>query len=208
MRAAATFSFLYTLAYVAAAGDAQTKGSLERLFNVRGGAQQSRFIGGSQVVSQRVAQALGARVRLGTPVRRVTQSAQGVTVVSDSASVNARRVVIAVPPPMAARIDYDPLLPAARDQLLQRMPMGALMKVEAVYPTPFWRPAGLTGQFLTTSGPVGYAFDNSPPDGSLGVLAGFVAATKLRRYGVMTNPRRVAMRCSRSTPRCSVTTDT
>ena len=167
-------------------GRRQTKGSLERLFNVRGGAQQSRFIGGSQRRRSGWPRLWAPGCGSATPVRRITQSAQGVTWSPTRSSVNARRVVVAVPPPMAARIDYDPLLPAARDQLLQRMPMGALMKVEAVYPTPFWRGAGLTGQFLTTSGPVGYAFDNSPPDGSLGVLAGFVGGDQLRRYGVMT----------------------
>jgi monoamine oxidase len=178
-------SFLYTMAYVAAAGNATNRGTFERLFNVRGGAQQSRLIGGSQLVAQRVAAALGTRVRLGTPVRRITQTDTGASVVSDQLTVAAQRVVVAVPPTLAARIDYTPLLPAARDLLTQRMGMGALMKVEAVYPTPFWRASGLTGQFLTTSGPVGYAFDNSPPDGSLGVLAGFVGGTQNLRYGPM-----------------------
>jgi monoamine oxidase len=41
----------------------------------------------------------------------------------------------------------------------------------------------LTGQFLTVGGPVGYAFDNSPPDGSLGVLAGFVGGTQNLKWG-------------------------
>ncbi|MDT4910328.1 MAG: monoamine oxidase [Pseudonocardiales bacterium] len=171
-------SFLYTLAYVAAAGNASTPGTLERLFNVRNGAQQSRFVGGSQQVPLRVAAALGSRVHLSTPVRRITQTATGVTVTSDQLTVQAKRVVVAVAPPLAARITYAPLLPAARDMLTQRMPMGALMKAEAVYPTPFWRSQGLTGQFLTTSGPVGYAFDNSPQDGSKGVLAGFVGGAQ------------------------------
>jgi monoamine oxidase len=57
---------------------------------------------------------------------------------------------------------------------MQRTFMGQLMKVEAIYPTPFWRAAGLTGQFVTVGGPVCYSFDNTPSDGSLGVLAGFV----------------------------------
>jgi monoamine oxidase len=61
--------------------------------------------------------------------------------------------------------------------------MGALMKVEAVYPTPFWRSANLTGQFLTVGGPVGYSFDNSPPDGVPGVLAGFVGGAQNLKWG-------------------------
>lgn len=176
-------SFLFVLAYVAAAGNAQNPGTLERLFNVRGGAQQSRFRGGSQLIAQRMARALGGRVHLDTPVRRIVQTDRGVLVVSDRVHVRAHRVIVAVPPALAQRIDYAPLLPPARDQLLQRMPMGALMKVEAVYRTPFWRKAGLTGQFLTVGGPVGYSFDNSPPDGSVGVLAGFVGGAQNLNWG-------------------------
>ena len=75
---------------------------------MRDGAQQSRFVGGSQLVPQRVAAALGSRVRLGTPVRRITQTATGVTCPSDALTVQAQRVVVAVPPPLAARIQYAP----------------------------------------------------------------------------------------------------
>lgn len=38
-------SFLFVLAYVAAAGNATNPGTFERLFNVRGGAQLSRLDG-------------------------------------------------------------------------------------------------------------------------------------------------------------------
>jgi monoamine oxidase len=176
-------SFLFVLAYVAAAGDATHPGTFERLFNVRGGAQQSRLIGGSQIVAQKVAADLGARVHLSTPVRTISQTPTGVTVAGDAMTVSARHVVVAVPPALAARIDYAPVLPAARDLLTQRLAMGALMKVEAVYPTPFWRAAKLTGQFLTVGGPVGYSFDNSPPDGTPGVLAGFVGGTQNQIWG-------------------------
>ena len=176
-------SFLFVLGYVAAAGDATHTGTFERLFNVRDGAQQSRLAGGSQLVAQRVAAALGPAVRLDAPVRAIARDDSGVTVTADGIAVQAKHVVVAVPPALAARIEYDPLLPAARDLLTQRLAMGALMKVEAVYPTPFWRAAGLTGQFLTVGGPVGYAFDNSPPDGSPGVLAGFVGGTQNLAWG-------------------------
>jgi monoamine oxidase len=176
-------SFLFVLAYVAAAGDATHPGTFERLFNVRGGAQQSRLVGGSQIVAQKVAAALGDRVHLSAPVRRIEQTPTGVTVTSDALTVTAEQVVVAVPPALAARIDYAPLLPPARDLLTQRLAMGALMKVEAVYPTPFWRSANLTGQFLTVGGPVGYSFDNSPPDGTPGVLAGFVGGAQNLKWG-------------------------
>jgi len=176
-------SFLHVLAYVAGAGDAGAKGTFERLFNVRGGAQQSRFVGGSQEVALRVAAALGDRVKLNARVRSISQTDSGVTVTADGLTATGQYVVVAVPAPLAGRLDYDPLLPTARDQLTQRASMGALMKVEAVYPTPFWRSAKLTGQFLATGGPIGYSFDNSPPDGSIGVLAGFVGGDQNLHWG-------------------------
>jgi monoamine oxidase len=185
-------SLLFTLAYVSAAGDETQRGTFERLFNVRGGAQQSRFVGGSQLVAERVSAELGDRVLLSTPVRQISHSDAAVVVHSDSWTVTAQHAIVSVPPPLAARIDYDPLLPTARDQLMQRLAMGALMKVEAVYPTPFWRKEKLTGQFLTTGGPVGYAFDNSPPDGSVGVLAGFVGGTQNLTYGALSFEQRRA----------------
>lgn len=179
----ADLSFLFVLAYVAAAGDESNSGTVERLFNVRGGAQQTRLVGGSQRIAQRVAAALGGRVRLSTPVRKIARTSTGVTVSADGLTVHAKRVIVAVPPPLAARIEYAPLLPAARDMLTQRLAMGALMKVEAIYPKPFWRAKKLTGQFVTVGGPVCYAFDNSPPDGTPGVLAGFVGGTQNHIWG-------------------------
>ncbi len=47
---------------------------------------------------------------------------------------------------------------------------------------------------MTTSGAAGYAFDNSPPDGSLGVLAGFVGGAQNLLYGPMSlGQRRTAV---------------
>ncbi len=185
-------SFLYVLGYIASAGNASNKGTFERLFDVRNGAQQSRFIGGSQQISIRVAAGLGDRVILNRPVRSIRYSGGTATVYADGLEVAAKRVVVALPPPLAGKIDYFPLMPTARDQLTQRTAMGALMKVEAVFPTPFWRSEKLTGQFLTTSGPIGYSFDNSPPDGSRGVLAGFVGGDQNLRYGAMSPADRKA----------------
>jgi monoamine oxidase len=54
--------------------------------------------------------------------------------------VQARRVIVG-PSALAGRIEYDPPLPAARDQLTQRMPMGSVIKL-AVYDEPFWQDEG------------------------------------------------------------------
>src|SRR5262249_42057559 len=73
-------------------------------------------------------------------------------------------------------------LPASRDQLTQRVPMGSVIKCQAVYGAPFWREAGLTGQATSDTGPVKVTFDNSPPDGSPGVLLGFIEGEDARAW--------------------------
>ena len=56
--------------------------------------------------------------------------------------VKAKRVIVADPPTLAARISYHPRLPFQRDQLTQRLPQGTLIKATAVYDEPFWRDDG------------------------------------------------------------------
>ncbi len=76
-------SLLYVLFYIAASGDATHPGSFERNFDTRGAAQESRFVGGAQLIALRVAKRLGQRVVLRSPVRRIVQHRGGVRVVSD-----------------------------------------------------------------------------------------------------------------------------
>jgi monoamine oxidase len=70
------------------------------------------------------------------------------------------------------------------------MPMGALMKCDAVYEKPFWRDADLSGSGLNTKGAVRTSFDNSPPDGSVGVLLSFVGGSVWDKYGNMPRAER------------------
>ncbi len=178
-------SLLFVLFYIASSGNEKNPGSFERNFNTRKGAQQDRFIGGSQTIALRIAAHLGKHVRLSTPVREITQGRGHVTVRSDHLTVRARRVVVAVPPALAGRIAYEPLLPFERDQLTQRYGQGTLTKVAAVYPRPFWREEGLTGTAVSATGPVTATFDDSPPGGSPGVVFGFVGGDNARTYNVM-----------------------
>jgi monoamine oxidase len=171
-------SLLHVLFYIHSAG------SLERLFDTEGGAQQDRFVGGSQRVAIRMAEELGPeRLILGQPVRTVRHGTDGVLVEATGTAVRARRAVVAIAPPLAARIAYDPPLPGFRDQLTQRMPLGTVVKCMAIYDDPFWRQEGLSGQALSDPGPVRLTYDNSPPDGSPGVLLGFLEGARARELG-------------------------
>jgi monoamine oxidase len=113
-----------------------------------------------------------------------------VTVVSDAITVSAKRVVVAIPPTLAGRISYDPILPFQRDQLTQRYGQGTLTKVTAVYDEPFWRASGLTGSAVTTGFPINISYDDSPPGGRPGVAFGFVGGDNARRYAAMNAPAR------------------
>ena len=112
----------------------------------------------------------------GTPVREIEWEGAGAEVRAPGHQVRVRRVVLAVPPPLAARIRFWPGLPAERDQLTQRMPMGWTIKVNVVYDEPFWRAEGLSGQANSDLRPLGTVFDNTPPSGRPGVLVGFLEA--------------------------------
>ena len=178
-------SLLFTLFYIAASGDARHPGTFQRNFNTRGGAQQDRFVGGSQRIPLKLAEQIKASVFLNCPVRSIAHHRSGVRVVSDGGTVNARRVIVAVPPALAGRIAYAPALPFQRDQLTQRYGQGTLTKVAAIYDRPFWREAGYTGALVSTGAPVSVSYDDSPTDGSLGIVAGFVGADNARRYAAM-----------------------
>ena len=177
-------SLLFLLWYIAASGNERTPGSFERSSDTAGGAQDSRFVGGSGLIPQRLARRLGDIVALDAAVRRIEQRDDRVLVTSDRGAVSAKRVIVATPPATALAIDWFPFLPPKKMQLLQRMPMGQLMKADAVYKTPFWRKDGLTGMGVSDNGAVRVCFDNSPADGSVGVLLAFIGGSTWAEYGV------------------------
>lgn len=169
-------SFLFFLLYL------HSGKGFESLSEIHDGAQQDRFHGGAQQISIRLAEKLGAAVRLNSPVYAIRQSDTGVEVRTTGETFSAGRVIVAVPPALAARIDYDPLLPPNRDRLTQQMPMGSIVKCIAAYEKPFWRESGLSGESYSEKGPVRITFDDSPEDLSQGALVGFMAGDTAREW--------------------------
>ena len=171
------FSLLYALAYTHAGG------GVNSLIGVRNAAQQDRIVGGTQLIAHRMADPLGDAVRTSVPVRRIVQRADGVDVEADGLAVHARRVIVSIPPVLAGRITYDPVLPARRDQLTQKMPAGSVIKINVIYDEPFWRAEGLSGQVAGDRSPIKFTFDNSPASGSPGVLVCFLEGAQARIFG-------------------------
>ena len=168
-------SMLHILFYVSSAG------GFDKLIDTRGGAQQDRLDGGAQLLPLGLAGSLGDRVRLAAPVRRIEQQGGSVRILADGVEVEADRAIVAVPPAIAAGIEFDPPLPERRRLLGRRLRPGALTKCMALYEEPFWRADGLSGECVTDAGPATLTFDSSPRDGSAGVMLGFVGGPEARR---------------------------
>ncbi|NIL83093.1 Putrescine oxidase [Rhodococcus fascians] len=138
-----------------------------------------RVVGGMQQVSIRMAAALGDDVILDAPVRTVRWNSDGATVFADGdIEVHAKRVVLAVPPNLYSRISYDPPLPRRQHQMHQHQSLGLVIKVHAVYGTPFWREDGLSGTGFGASEIVQEVYDNTNHQDSRGTLVGFVSDAK------------------------------
>jgi monoamine oxidase len=165
--------------------------SLETLVATTGGAQETRVAGGTHRISERMAEELGDRVKLGAVVRSIVQDDTGVVVAYEGGGgVTARHVIVAVPQTLAGRIRYTPALPALRDGLTQQMPAGSVIKFQVGYDTPFWREEGLNGFVLSLDDAFNVVLDNSPPDGSCGVLVGFLEGAHARTAGRATAEER------------------
>jgi len=133
---------------------------LDYLMNIEGGGLEAKFKGGMHQIARRLAEELGDRVRLNAPVTKIAQDADGVRVSAGGQDYRARFAVVAAPPGPIARIDFEPHLPASRDGLHQRMPMGAIIKAVAAYKEPFWRTKGFSGQVATDDDVVGLVMED------------------------------------------------
>ncbi len=187
-------SLLFVIHYVACSGNETNKGTFERNSDTANGAQERRFVGGSQLIPLRLASQLGSRVALNAPVSRIDQTSTRAVVRTRRGAVSCKRVIVAVPPELARAIQWGPDLPSRHRALFNHMNMGDLMKCDAVYDEPFWRADGLNGFGLSDHGAVRAAFDNCPADGKPGVLLAFVGGSTWKQYGLTTlSARRAAV---------------
>jgi monoamine oxidase len=169
-------SVLALARYVAGSG-----GSLEEMTDMGPGSVQAwTLAGGAAQLSGRLAAdvvAAGAVIACNTRVvgltRRRDDGGGGGYLVdvrtADGALVTARHVVLALPPPLAAPLAFDPPLPRHRAGLLTGSGMGAIIKMHLVYTTAFWRAAGYSGECVCdvttdpSGGPAFNVFDGCIP---------------------------------------------
>lgn len=160
------------------------QGGLNTMMKSSGGAQDSLLVEGAGSLACRLADRLGERVHLNRSVGAVDRNGADLVVTTGTTTITADRLVMTVPPPTAARIEFRPALPDSRIRLQDNTYMGAVYKALAVYDTPFWRSRGEAEMIL--GGETGCAvFDSSPPDGP-GHLTVLVGGPDARRIGDLT----------------------
>ncbi|WP_458112610.1 FAD-dependent oxidoreductase [Arthrobacter sp. R1-13] len=150
-----------------------------------------RVVGGMQQVSLLQAAELGDDVVLNSPVRTISWAVDSkagtaareipdhrVTVLSERATVRARFVIMAVPPNLYSRVSFNPPLPRRQHQMHQHQSLGLVIKVHAVYSTPFWRDEGLSGTCFSASSLVQEVYDNTNYGDTRGTLVGFISDEK------------------------------
>jgi monoamine oxidase len=175
----AEVSFLHLLFTI------QTCGVTSELFaETEGGAQTTRFVGGTSEIPPRLAALIADHIVLEVPAQLIEHSADSVTVHCRGGLVaRGRRVIVAISPTLAGRIMYDPPLSGIRDQLTQRLPNGSAMKAFFVYDEPFWRADGFNGQLISDVGPARMSNDTCIPGDDRGVILMFLEGDQARTVG-------------------------
>lgn len=145
-----------------------------------------RIAGGMSALTTALAQRLpDTRKRLGAKATHIAQWQGKVAVTfAGGQTLSAKRVVLAMPPRMAAALLFTPPLPDHTLAAMAAIPtwMAGQAKAMAIYPSPFWRQAGLSGAAMSRIGPMVEIHDASPADASLGALVGFLGIPVAARH--------------------------
>ena len=172
-----SLSFLSIITAVKASGNATNPGSIAQNVDISGGAQDSLCKGGCQQIALKLADLLGPEmIMLNSAVNLVETTEHGYTIFTNGGTVCSKKVILTMSPTMSGRILFSPPMPASRDQLTQRVPMGLVTKVQVRYSSPWWRKNGFSGLSISDTGLLSSTVDNSPQNGSFGVLLGFIVA--------------------------------
>ncbi len=189
----------------------RSAGSFNALVSITGGYQENLIVGGAGAIARRVADELGAAIRLNSPVRAIRQQRDHVIVESTECTVSARHAAVAVPPALALEIAFDPVLPADRLTLYRHSTAGPETKTLVVYDEPFWRAAGFSGQSAGPQSASEVTLDASPAAGRPGVIASFTFGPIAERFDALDAAERralvIAEMIQRFGPRAAAPTD-
>lgn len=178
-------SLLFFLVYLKGGGGLESMISADT-----GGGQNLLFKGGVHKIARNMAKQLGSALRLHEPVHSIDVSQDIAVVSTQSAQFRAKRVIVAVPLTLTHKISFNPPLPRSQTALHNRIIMGSVIKFWIAYSTPFWRQQGFNGSIVRDDSSSSPCFDVSPPEGKLGLIAGFFEADHALHAGDSTTIHR------------------
>ncbi|XP_063161330.1 amine oxidase [flavin-containing] A-like [Candoia aspera] len=173
-------------------------GGTTRIFSVTNGGQERKFIGGSGQITEKIMELLGDKVKLESPVVHIDQSGDNVIVETMNHEIyKGKYVISAIPPILTEKIHFTPELPTIRNQLIQRLPMGSVIKCMMYYKEAFWRKLGFCGGtiILDDEAPISVTLDDTKPDGSIPALMGFILTRKVFRLANVSKEERKRKIC-------------
>ncbi|CAF3696692.1 unnamed protein product, partial [Rotaria sp. Silwood1] len=172
---------LFALTYAQAGG-----GFMRLSLTDPGCAQEKKIKGGSQQVSQLLVERIGKeQVRLETPVQKIVQNDDGtvlVTTTQNHKTFQCRKLILAIPPSQIIPIQFEPMLPGYKREMLKHMPIGCCIKFIFIFDKAFWREDGLSGEVISDGsfaphghsiGPMTYLIDGTSSNGTPALL-GFI----------------------------------
>jgi monoamine oxidase len=157
-------------------------GTIQRDLQYSTMAGSLRVSGGLGCLIERLSQGITAcKILSAHKVTKLSLSPVGIraTVQHDDSEAEIRSsiVALALPPRLAAHsITFQPALEKGAINAMRAIPtwMATHAKVIAIYDSPFWREAGLSGDGISQRGPLVEIHDASPATSTNGALFGFV----------------------------------
>ncbi|KAJ7405469.1 amine oxidase [flavin-containing] A [Willisornis vidua] len=173
-------------------------GGTSRIFSITNGGQERKFKGGSGQISEKIMECLKGRVKLERPVISIDQTGDNVLVETlNHEMYEGKYVISAIPPILTTKIHYKPELPQKRNQLIQRLPMGSVIKCMVYYKEAFWMRKGYCGSFIIEDeeSPIGITIDDTKPDGSYPAIMGFILSRKAFKLALLSKEERKKKIC-------------
>lgn len=118
-----------------------------------------------------------ARLHVSSPIQELSQHGDHIkAAIENGGTITAHRVVLALPPRLAAQFRFRPALADSALQAMQSTAtwMAGHAKAVAIYDHPFWRDAGLSGDAMSRFGPLAEIHDASPAAHGPYALFGFL----------------------------------
>jgi monoamine oxidase len=191
--AIALFSSVLGVGYGWSTGSALHRLASDFALYLVGGPSNQSIAGGNDLLPRAFAKALAERIYYGSPVVRIAQQPEGVSVVfrqaGDERTLTADRVICAVPTPALRKVEIVPELPAAKRRILAELEYTPVTRIFVQVRRRVWAEGPLRGRIgdCITDLPVGlvteYPLDRAADAGPRAVLESMTRGPAAERVG-------------------------